>query len=305
MASPRPPSYVRRDKTPALGAPTTNDRKLDLFLQNIHERIEANNRSVQTLTDSVRSVNVQIQDMVAGDDDSTGAVTFQGIWDASTGAPPTDTPSQGDYYQVSTNGTTSLDGITDWGVGDWAVYNGDEWTAVRNYTIAAGANITLSKSAGNVITITADEQGGGEGTPGDAQAPEYIREDETYTVVEDRQVLYLLPVTVDGTLTLDGSLVEVDTAARSNDLRIRTVATSQTLTPADWTVLVDASDGPVDIELPAASSSNQQAFNIKKIDSSGNLVTIVATVDGDINPTLAAQYDSVSVQSDGTEYWLL
>lgn len=305
MASPRPPSYVRRDKTPALGAPTTNDRKLDLFLQNIHERIEANNTSVQTLTDSVRSVNVQIQDMTSGGGDSTGAVTFQGIWDASTGAPPTDTPSQGDYYQVSANGETSLDGITGWGVGDWAVYNGTEWTAVRNYTIVAGDNITLSKSAGNVITITGQETS----RPGDAQAPEYIREDETYTVVEDRQVLYMLPITIDGELVLDGSLVEVDTTANADDFPIATTATDITLTPAYWTLLVDATDGNREITLPSASSANQRTFNVKKIDSTANTVTIVPDgsdlIEFDTSLILLAQGEVANVQSDGNAWYLV
>lgn len=301
MASPRPPSYVRRDKTPALGAPTTNDRKLDLFLQNIHERIESiNNQDLEGQLSNLRAQILTAEGTTTTVADATGAVTYRGSWDAASGTAPSAGPAKGDYYVVSAEGTTTLSGISDWGVDDWAVFNGVEWEAVRNFTLAAGDNITLTRN-GSVITVTGQETS----RPGDAQSPEYIRADESYTVVEDRQVLYMLPITVDGTLTLDGSLVEVETVARSNDLRIRTVAANTNLTPADWTVLVDASGGPVDITPPTASSANQQAFNIKKIDSSGNVVTIIATVDGDTNPDLASQYDSISIQSDGERYWLL
>jgi hypothetical protein len=37
----------------------------------------------------------------------------------------------GDYYVVSVAGTTNLDGIDFWGVGDWAVFNGTVWERVE------------------------------------------------------------------------------------------------------------------------------------------------------------------------------
>lgn len=61
-----------------------------------------------------------------------GQVSYQGTWDASTGSPPTTTPTKGWYYIVTVSGSTNLSGITDWVVGDWAIYNGTAWNKVDN-----------------------------------------------------------------------------------------------------------------------------------------------------------------------------
>ena len=50
---------------------------------------------------------------------------YQGTWNASTNTPTlaSGVGTQGHYYIVSVAGTTNLDGVTDWQVGDWAVYS--------------------------------------------------------------------------------------------------------------------------------------------------------------------------------------
>ena len=50
---------------------------------------------------------------------------YQGTWNASTNTPSlaSGVGTQGHYYIVSVAGTTNLDGVTDWQVGDWAVYS--------------------------------------------------------------------------------------------------------------------------------------------------------------------------------------
>jgi hypothetical protein len=56
-------------------------------------------------------------------------LAFQGLWNAATNSPTlaSGTGTQGHYYIVSVAGTTNLDGITDWAVGDWAVFSGAVW----------------------------------------------------------------------------------------------------------------------------------------------------------------------------------
>lgn len=67
-------------------------------------------------------------------DTIVGSVDYKGTWDASANTPdlPVSTPDKGDYYVVSVAGTTSLGGITDWNIGDWAIYNGTSWEKVDN-----------------------------------------------------------------------------------------------------------------------------------------------------------------------------
>lgn len=61
-----------------------------------------------------------------------GAMVYQGTWDASTSNPPSTSPSKGDYWIVSVAGNTDLNGITDWKVGDFAIYNGSTWDKIDN-----------------------------------------------------------------------------------------------------------------------------------------------------------------------------
>lgn len=58
---------------------------------------------------------------------SVSAMEYKGTWNASTNTPvlASGVGNNGDIYRVSTAGTTNLDGITDWQVGDWVIFNGN------------------------------------------------------------------------------------------------------------------------------------------------------------------------------------
>lgn len=61
-------------------------------------------------------------------------VTYQGTWNATTNT-PTLTSSVGNtgyYYVVSVAGTTTINGINDWQVGDWIIFNGSVWEKSDN-----------------------------------------------------------------------------------------------------------------------------------------------------------------------------
>lgn len=72
----------------------------------------------------------------------TGALNYQGTWDASTNTPTlaSGVGTKGDYYVVNVAGTTNLDGITDWQIGDWAVFNGTIWQKVDNTEAVVSVN---------------------------------------------------------------------------------------------------------------------------------------------------------------------
>jgi hypothetical protein len=81
-----------------------------------------------------------------------GALSYQGTWDASTNTPTltSSVGTKGYYYVVSVAGNTNLNGITDWLVGDWAVYNGTVWQKVDN-TDAGGDVVGPSSATDNAI----------------------------------------------------------------------------------------------------------------------------------------------------------
>lgn len=69
--------------------------------------------------------------------DTSGA-NYKGAWNATTNVPDlTDDPLRsallaGDYWRVNTAGSTDLDGITTWTVGDTVIWNGSSFDRLEN-----------------------------------------------------------------------------------------------------------------------------------------------------------------------------
>lgn len=86
-------------------------------------------------------------------------------------------------------------------------------------------------------------------------------------------------------------------------------AASYTAVSNDYTILANAASNAITVNLPAAAGANGRIYNVKKIDSSANAVTLDAsgteTIDGALTFVLQNQYDSVSVQSDGTNWYII
>lgn len=77
---------------------------------------------------------------------SIGALNYKGTWNASTNSPTlaSGVGTKGDYYVVSVAGSTTLDGISNWGVGDWAAYNGSTWQRVEGGANLNGVDLSVS-----------------------------------------------------------------------------------------------------------------------------------------------------------------
>ena len=71
-----------------------------------------------------------------------GDLNYQGTWNASTNTPTltSSTGTKGYYYVVSVAGTTNLNGITDWQISDWAVFNGSVWQKIDNTDLVTSVN---------------------------------------------------------------------------------------------------------------------------------------------------------------------
>jgi hypothetical protein len=86
-----------------------------------------------------------------------GAIVYQGTWDASSNSPflTSSVGTQGHYYVVSIAGSTNLNGITDWQVSDWAIFNGSVWQKVDNSEVAYVSNVATGTGlTGGPITST-------------------------------------------------------------------------------------------------------------------------------------------------------
>ena len=107
----------------------------------------------------------------------TGGLSYQGSWNASTNT-PTLTSSvgvNGYYYIVSVAGSTNLNGVTDWQVGDWAIFNGSTWQKIDQTNLVSSVNgqvgvvsIAYADLAGSIPTWAIANGGTGQTTAGAA-----------------------------------------------------------------------------------------------------------------------------------------
>lgn len=108
-----------------------------------------------TSSDGVLTAFGKLQNQING---VLGGATYQGVWNASSNTPSlaAGTGTKGYYYVVSVNGSTNLDGITDWKVGDWAIFNGTTWDKVDNTDAVSSVNgaIGAISLAGTADRIT-------------------------------------------------------------------------------------------------------------------------------------------------------
>lgn len=88
----------------------------------------------------------------------TAGSVYKGVWSASTNAPnlTSGVGTQGDFYKVSVAGTTNLDGVAVWAVGDTAVFSGTVWQKIP----AVGSAVTsVADKIGAVTLVPADVAG--------------------------------------------------------------------------------------------------------------------------------------------------
>jgi len=74
-----------------------------------------------------------------------GAMSYQGVWDASTNTPAlaSGVGTKGYYYKISVAGSTALDGHSTWSVDDVAIFNGVAWDILQGGISSAEIMATL------------------------------------------------------------------------------------------------------------------------------------------------------------------
>jgi len=73
--------------------------------------------------------------------------------------------------------------------------------------------------------------------------------------------------------------------------------------------LCDCTSGAITLTLPPAASYKGKTLWVKKIDASGNAVTVDGdgseTIDNATTQTISVQYASLTLHCDGSEWWIL
>jgi len=122
-----------------------------------------------------------------------GDLNYQGTWNASTNTPTltSSTGTKGYYYVVDVAGTTNLNGITDWQIGDWAIFNGSVWQKVDNTDAVTSVNgytgtvvLTQTDISGTANAPTNTNITSMTGVTGGISSPDFVQFDTTVSPVE-------------------------------------------------------------------------------------------------------------------------
>lgn len=149
-----------------------------------------------------------------------GGSIFQTTWNASTNAPAlvSSVGTKGFYYIVDTNGATNLNGITDWKIGDWTIYDGSVWRKVDNTDAVSSVN----SLTGAVVLDTSNVN--------DTLNKRYVSDANLITIGNQSGVN-----TGDETAARIGVLINGSSAATPNDADLLATSESSVLKKITWT----------------------------------------------------------------------
>lgn len=199
----------------------------------------------------------------------TGTLAFQGSWDANANT-PTITSSVGTlgyYYIVGTAGTTTIDGISSWAIGDQIVFDGTVWKKIDN-------------SVGNENTANKNVANGYAGLDSNAKVPWTRLPTEAQQIIlggyfpgrySAGQQLWRMKAVFDFTIAANiaGSTANVDTADR----------------PAASAAVTIKKNGTTAATITFGTGSDDATFSTQAQISvaAGDIVTIVAPATADAN----------------------
>ena len=101
--------------------------------------------SAITASDTILAAMAKLQGQITG---IPKGLVYKGTWNATTNTPTlaSSTGVTGEFYIVSVAGNTNLNGITDWQIGDWAIFvevgATDTWQKIDNSQSITGSGAT-------------------------------------------------------------------------------------------------------------------------------------------------------------------
>ena len=118
-----------------------------------------------------------------------------------------------------------------------------------------------------------------------------------------------LPVDMDPNLRQALSSILTSHAKQMNNTAFDVLRATSSQSVAHDLILADATAGTLTFTLPQADTFFDRVMRIKKTDGSGNTIKIVGqsgqTIDGTATRSIAAQYATLVVITDGAKWYLL
>jgi hypothetical protein len=239
--------------------------------------------------------------------DSTGDATINFLLTSTAGWTTGVDNSDGDKYKITSGNTIEaantvivtsapLVGIGVDPATDLHIYTNDSSTdsqvrIEQDSTGDVGINFLLTATAGWAIGI-------------DNSDSDKLKISAGNTVGANTVVVTSTPAL--GVNISPASTIDVD---GSHGFAITEVNVNTTLNSTHTTVLVNCNSVDRVITLPAAAGAIRRIYNVKKIDSSANTVTVdgdgAEKIDGANTHVISSQWNSVTIQCDGTAWFKL
>jgi len=180
----------------------------------------------------------------------TGGLTNKGNWNATTNTPTLangglsggSALANGSFYVVSVAGTTSLDGINTWSVGDIALVSNNVWTRLAN----SGSSVTSVANKTGAVTLV----------PGDITGLATVASTGSYNDLTNKPTPYSLPIAT--TSVLGGVLLTTTAATAGNAAsgKLSTLAVT-----GNYSDLIGAPPSPSIARLPVNVQGNPNIIN--------------------------------------------
>jgi hypothetical protein len=224
----------------------------------------------------------------------TNAPSYQGVWNASTNTPIliSSVGIPGNYYVVNVAGNTTLNGVSGWNVGDWAIFENGVWQKIPGSASESFTNLTTTNLAVTGLTGFMYANGSGNVT-----AATTIPTTALSGTVTNAQ-LANNTITINGSAIALGGSTSVGTVTSVAALTLGTSGTDLSSTVATGTTTP-----VITLNVPTASASARGAlsstdwttFNSKVSSVSGTAGQITST--GGSTPVLALATTAVTAGS--------
>lgn len=190
-------------------------------------------------------------------------------------------------------------------------------TMTGNLTLAPGA-ATAGKSPLKFTSgtnLTTPEEGAIEFDGSSLYYTDLTPTRHTITTNDGTQTLSnktIVSATFSGTNTINNATLnnaQIQTSKLTQyKVNVTTKTSAYTIGTSDVVVLADATSGAFTLTLPTATSG--YTYYIKKIDSSANAITVATspntqTIDGATTHSLSTQYASLTIVSDGSNWYVI
>ncbi|HPD66143.1 MAG TPA: hypothetical protein P5050_11305 [Bacteroidia bacterium] len=180
---------------------------------------------------------------------------------------------------------------------NYALFGYATGTATTNYGVfssASGAttNYSFYGAAGTFYNASSGSFGGNLTVP-------------TLNTGQGNNELYAM----DQNVTTSSNVSFANISGTGISLPVASKTSNYTITSSDYSIVADASSGSINITLPDASGISGRIYVIKRLNSGANAVTVLTTnsqtIDGLSSYSLSAQFATVMVQSDGSNWIIL